>query len=81
MRIPEEANLSNKEINTVRSDKMQLLVVGVDFYVKASNTERRGWVVSTAICREGDGTIPVNAASRKIKCLITRDRRIRWLRL
>lgn len=69
MRIAEEANLSNKEINTVRSDKMQLVVVGVDFYVKANNTERRGWVVSKAICREGDGTILVNAASRKIKCL------------
>ena len=60
---------SNKEITTVRSDKYQLLVVGEDFYVKANNTERRGWVVSTAVCRDGDGPMPENAASRKIKWL------------
>ena len=69
MRIAEEANLGNKEITTVRSDKYQLLVVGEDFYVKANNTERRGWVVSTAVCRDGDGPMPENAASRKIKWL------------
>jgi hypothetical protein len=69
MRIAEEANLRNKEITIVRSDAMQLVVVGVDFYVKANNTERRGWVVTTAICREGDGIVPTNASTRKIKWL------------
>lgn len=69
MRIAEEANLAHKEITTVRSDKMQLVVVGSDFYIKANNTERRGWVVSTAICRDGDGPMPSNSATRKIKWL------------
>ena len=69
MRIAEEANLANKEITTVRSDTMQLVVVGVDFYVKANNTERRGWVVSSALCREGDGDMPNNAATQKIRYL------------
>ena len=69
MRIAEEANLANKEISTVRSDTMQLVVVGVDFYVKANNTERRGWVVSSAICRNGDGEMPNNAATQKIRYL------------
>ena len=71
MHIAEEANLGHKEITTVRSDRMQLVVVGVDFYVKANNnnTESRGWVVSSAICRKGDGAIPDNAATCKIKWL------------
>ena len=69
MRIAEEANLANKEITTVRSDNMQLVVVGVDFYVKANHTERKGWVVSKAICRDGDGSVPKNAATQKIRYL------------
>ena len=69
MRIAEEANLANIEITTVRSDTTQLVVVGVDFYVKANNTERRGWVVSSAICRDSDGEMPTNAATQKIRYL------------
>lgn len=70
MRFAEEANLRLKQITTIRSDNAQLLlVVGVDFYVKVNHPERRGWVVSSAICRDGDGAMPVNAATRKIKWL------------
>ena len=69
MRIAEEANLRGIQISTVRSDQSQMLVVGVDFYVKASNSERRGWVVTTAVVREGDGNMPDNAATRKVKWL------------
>ncbi len=69
MRIAEEANIRGVEISIVRSDKFQLLVVGVEFYVKASFSERKGWVVTTAIVCEGDRMMPINAATQKAKWL------------
>ena len=46
MRIAEEANLRGVWITTLRSNTCVLLVVGDNFYVKANNTERNGWVVN-----------------------------------
>ena len=45
MHIAEEANLRGVEISMVHSNKFQLLVVGVEFYVQASFSECKGWVI------------------------------------
>jgi hypothetical protein len=50
MRIAKEAYLHRIELTTVRSNNRQVLVSGFDFYVKANNSETRGWVVTMAVC-------------------------------
>ncbi len=40
-------------------------MVGDQFYVKANNMERNGWVVNTAIVRLGDGNMPDNSVTRR----------------
>jgi hypothetical protein len=49
---------------THRSDFSNLVVVGVDFYVKASFYENDGWRVQNAICREGDDSLKIPPKDR-----------------
>jgi hypothetical protein len=63
MRVAEEANLRQIGIVIKRSDKRSFEVVGDDFYVKANNGKRKGWVVTAAFVRAGDGPLPVNKAT------------------
>ena len=60
IRIAEEFNLQKIAIATLRSDLCQLLVVGNDFYVKASCRDSGIWKVSTCIVRSEDGSMPDN---------------------
>ena len=76
MRIAEEANLRGVWITTLRSDTRVLLVVGDNFYVKANNTERNGWVVTTAIVRLGDGNMPANKVTREFAQRLANEKRM-----
>ena len=76
MRIAEEANLRGVWITTIRSDSRVLLVVGDKFYVKANNSERNGWVVTTAIVRLGDGNLPDNSVTRQLTKRLAEEARL-----
>jgi hypothetical protein len=60
IRIAEEINLRKIATAMLRSDLYQLLVVGNDFYVKASCRDSVVWKVSTCIVRSEDGAMPDN---------------------
>lgn len=49
---------------THRSDFSNLVVVGIDFYVKASFYENDGWRVHDAICREGNDILKIPPKDR-----------------
>ena len=57
IRIGEEANLRNIKTRVLKSCKMQYVVAGDRFYVKASHLIYEGWKVHTCICRENDDTL------------------------
>ncbi len=59
LRISEEANLRGICTRAHRSDLMNLIVVGINFYVNASFFEHSGWVVHTAVSREGDDALKI----------------------
>jgi hypothetical protein len=59
LRISKEANLRGISTRAHRSDLMNLIVVGIDFYVNASFFEHSGWVVLAAVCREGDNVLQI----------------------
>jgi hypothetical protein len=54
LRISEETNLKGISTRAHRSNLMKLIVIGICFYINASFFEHSGWVVHTAVCREGD---------------------------
>ena len=57
--ISEEANLRGISTRANRSDVINLTVVGINFYVNATFHEHSGWVVHTAVCREGDDVLQI----------------------
>jgi hypothetical protein len=57
--ISKEANLIGISTRAHRSDLMNLIVVGINFYVNALFFEHSGWVVHTAVCREGDNVLQI----------------------
>jgi hypothetical protein len=59
LRISKEANLRGISTRAHRSDLMNLIVVGINFYVNASFFEHSGWVVHTAVCWEGDDVLQI----------------------
>jgi hypothetical protein len=59
LRISEEANLRGISMRAHRSDLMNLIVVGINFYVNALFFEHSGWVVHTAVCWEGDDVLQI----------------------
>ena len=54
MRVMEEANLRGISVKTVRSDNYTLKVKGERFFVLASYSEKKGWVVKHAMVRDND---------------------------
>jgi hypothetical protein len=54
LRVAEEANLRSIVIKVNRSDNQQFVATGIDFYVRAFFTERDGWTVHAAVCRDDD---------------------------
>jgi hypothetical protein len=60
LRISKEANLLRGiSMRAHRSDLMNLIIVGINFYVNALFFEHSGWVVHTAVCREGDNVLQI----------------------
>ena len=64
LRIAEEANLRGIVIRVTRSDDQNFHVIGVDFYVRASFTQKDGWKVLSAVCREGGDLLTIPPTSR-----------------
>ena len=54
MRIGEEALLRNIQVRAIRSDLVNLVVKGPNFYVAGNFREGLGWTCKVAVCREGD---------------------------
>ncbi len=54
IRIAEEANLHLIKVKTIRSDSMNLIVAGRNFYMSATYSVQYGWQVTKACCRFGD---------------------------
>ncbi len=54
IRIAEEANLHLINVKTIRSNFMNLIVAGRNFYVAARYSVQYGWQVIKACCRFGD---------------------------
>ena len=59
LRISKEANLRGISLRAHRSDLMNRIVVGINFYVNALFFEHSGWVVHTAVCRKGDDVLQI----------------------
>ena len=68
LRIAEEANLRFIPISIIRSDNRQLLVIGDQFYVRGSCSDKHGWVATKVVCRLDDkGVIPVISSPARAK--------------
>jgi hypothetical protein len=59
LRVAEEANLRSIVIKINRSDNQQFVASGIDFYVRALFTDGVGWLVTTAVCRDGDDILKI----------------------
>jgi hypothetical protein len=59
LRIAEEANLRGISTHASRSDHTTLTTVGFKFYVHATFSEKNGWTVHSAVCREGDDILKI----------------------
>jgi hypothetical protein len=57
--ISEQANLRGINTIAIQSDHTNLIVIGVNFYVNATFSEKVGWRVQTSICREGDDILKI----------------------
>jgi hypothetical protein len=62
--ISEEANLRGITTRANRSNVMNLTVAGINFNVNATFHEHSGWVVHTAVCREGDDVLQIPPKDR-----------------
>jgi hypothetical protein len=54
LHISEEANLCGINTIAIQSEHTNVTVIGVDFYVNATFSEKVGWTVHTAICQDED---------------------------
>jgi hypothetical protein len=52
--ISKEVNLCLIKVKTTRSNSMNLIVAGRNFYVSATYSVQYGWQVTKACCRFGD---------------------------
>jgi hypothetical protein len=59
IRISEEANLRGISTRAHRSDVMNLIMIGINFYVNALFFEHSGWAVHTAVCWEFDDVLQI----------------------
>ena len=59
LHISEEANLRGINTIAIQSDHTNLTIIGVNFYVNATFSEKVGWRVQTSICQEGDDILKI----------------------
>jgi hypothetical protein len=59
LHISEEANLCGINTIAILSDHTNVTVIGINFYIKATFSEKVGWRVQTAICQEGDDILKI----------------------
>ena len=59
LRVAEEANLRAIVIKINRSNDQHFVATGIDFYVRATFTDRLGWTVHAAVCREGGDVLKI----------------------
>ncbi len=75
LHISEEENLcSINTIARIQSDHTNVTVIGVNFYVNATFSEKVGWRVQTAICWEGDDILEIPPKD-KYDVAIEKDRK------
>ena len=58
----------------IRSDHTNVTVIGINFYVNATFSEKVGWRVQTAICWEGDDILKIPPKD-KYDAAIEKDRK------
>jgi hypothetical protein len=59
LRIAEEAMHRGIVTKVVRSDVTNFVVIGADFYVRASFTSTDGWTANCVVCREGGDLLQI----------------------
>ena len=59
LRVAEKENHRGIIIKVNRSDDQQFVASRIDFYVRATFADKSGWVVSTAMCREGGNVLKI----------------------
>ncbi len=74
LHISEEANLRGINTYAIQSDHTNLTVIGVNFYVNATFSEKVGWRFQTSICREGDDILKISPKD-KYNAAIEKDRK------
>ncbi len=74
LRISEEANLRGINTIAIQSGHTNLTVIGVNFYVNATFSEKVGWRVQTSICWEGDDILKI-LPKDKYDAAIKKDRK------
>jgi hypothetical protein len=74
LRISEEANLRGITMIAIWSDHTNVTTIGLNFYVNATFSEKVGWTVCTAICREGDDILKIPPKD-KYNTAIEKDRK------
>ncbi len=70
----EEANLHGITTVAIQSDHTNVTVIGINFYVNATFSEKVGWTVHTAICWEGDDILKIPPKD-KYDAAIEKDRK------
>jgi hypothetical protein len=76
LRVAEEANHRGIVIRVNRSDDQLFVATGIDFYVRATFTDKTGWVVSTAVCREGGDVLKIPPQYRVTEPELTNRRAV-----
>ncbi len=74
LQISEEANLCGINTIAIQSDHTNLTVIGVNFYVNATFSEKVRWKVQTAIFWEGDDILKIPPKD-KYDAAIEKDRK------
>ncbi len=74
LHISEEANLHGINTIAIRSDHTNVTVIGINFYVNATFSEKVGWRVQTTICWEGNDILKI-PPKNKYDAAIEKDRK------
>jgi hypothetical protein len=74
LRISEEANLRGITTIAIQNDHTNVTVIGINFYVNATFSEKVGWTVHTVIYQEGDDILKVPPKD-KYNAAIEQDRK------
>jgi hypothetical protein len=74
LHFSEEANLHGINTIAIQSDHTNVTVIGINFYVNATFSEKVRWRIQTAICREGDDILKIPPKD-KYNAAIEKDRK------